>query len=542
MRIYDFGTTEDGTLFLVMEYLQGRSLERVLAEQGALPAERVAHIVNQIAGSLTEAHGHGIVHRDLKPDNILLLDSHAGQRDVVKLLDFGIAKGQPTPENKGKTTLTVVGAFVGTPAYMSPEQFGGSGVGPRSDLYSLGVTTYQMLKGQLPFSANTAREWAEAHSNTAPPALESEHGAGPIPESMRQAVMRALAKNPAERQSSVSEFAKELSSTESPPRNEAPHEQVKQPVVTAPPAQGGMKTSPMTQLPEFGAGGAERVVATTRPMAAAAPRPAPDPLQGAARAAEPWRAPPQRRRLGLIWSALVVSAVLAATFSFLAISGRGLEWFSSFGRPREEPPPIVALPEPAVVVPSAVEPTPSEPITPATPPTPSPERPRTPAPPSPATPPITPPSQPPAPVPTLPPGSTPQLPPIPGVTPTTPGTPPAIPTTPLPTPTPGLPAALPGLPQLPWGTATSGACERCLEELRGSGHYTVMLAAAQGLLCNDPSGRQRCDQQIAEAAPQVAEQAARARDCPSAWATMAAGMNAGVPRDRFQTVDTLCPH
>jgi serine/threonine-protein kinase len=208
VRIYDFGATDAGTLYIVMEFLHGRSLQSVLEEQGALPAERVLHLVRQAAGSLDEAHRLGIVHRDLKPDNFLLIDNYASQRDVVKLVDFGIAKGEATP---GSTTtkLTEFGAFVGTPGYMSPEHFMRGGASPQSDIYSLGTTTYQMLVGRLPFEADTVMQWAQAHLNTTPPPLEPHNTHGAIPEAMRAAVARALSKSPPQRPATATAFARE---------------------------------------------------------------------------------------------------------------------------------------------------------------------------------------------------------------------------------------------------------------------------------------------------------------------------------------------
>src|SRR6185295_7337618 len=210
VRIYDFGATDDGTLFIAMEFLRGRSLQRLLGERGALAPERAERIVSQLAASLQEAHDLGIVHRDLKPDNILILDGYGSEHDLVKLLDFGIAKGQPS-SGTALTKLTALGTFVGTPAYMSPEQFGGATVGPQSDIYSLGVTSYQMLSGHLPFAAQSALQWAQSHLGTAPAPLAAEYGVGPIPESMRRAVSRALAKDPAQRPSSALQFAREFS-------------------------------------------------------------------------------------------------------------------------------------------------------------------------------------------------------------------------------------------------------------------------------------------------------------------------------------------
>jgi len=301
VRIYDFGTTEDGTLFIAMEFLRGRSLQRLLEERGALPPERAERIVSQVAASLQEAHDLGIIHRDLKPDNILILDGQGSEHDLVKLLDFGIAKGQPA-SGTALTKLTALGTFVGTPAYMSPEQFGGAAVGPQSDIYSLGVTSHQILSGRLPFQAETAVQWAQAHLATPPTPLAADQGAGPIPDSMRQAVARALAKEPAQRQSSALQFAREFSGAERAAGAPAPLASRASPVRAsaaalarepeaaprpanaptragaaatqagdvAPPAAGAPRTAPMTRVPEF-----ERrppsAVAATLPIATVPP-------------------------------------------------------------------------------------------------------------------------------------------------------------------------------------------------------------------------------------------------------------------------------
>jgi serine/threonine-protein kinase len=297
VRIYDFGATSDGTLYIAMEFLRGHSLQRLLDQRGALPPERVERIVGQVAASLQEAHDVGIIHRDLKPDNILILDGHGSEHDLVKLLDFGIAKGRPS-SGTALTKLTALGTFVGTPAYMSPEQFGGGSLGPESDIYSLAVTSHQMLSGRLPFDAQSAMQWAQAHLGSAAPALAADYGAGTIPESMRRAVLHGLAKEPAQRPASALQFAREFSGANAPepaaappaaravpaasrvapiepPPAEARRAQVAPaPLAPAPaPLAGGPRTAPMTRVPEFAANAA--AVAPTLPIPSPLPpRPA----------------------------------------------------------------------------------------------------------------------------------------------------------------------------------------------------------------------------------------------------------------------------
>jgi eukaryotic-like serine/threonine-protein kinase len=140
IRVFDFGETSDGRPFVVMEFIDGVPLATVLHEAGALPLERVTGIFSQVCGALEEAHERGIVHRDLKPENIMLMHV-GGQRDLVKVLDFGIAKNV-TPGAGPETVITDHGVVVGTPEYMSPEQFSAGSLGPGTDIYALGVIAY----------------------------------------------------------------------------------------------------------------------------------------------------------------------------------------------------------------------------------------------------------------------------------------------------------------------------------------------------------------------------------------------------------------
>ena len=204
IQVYDFGASADGILYIVMEFLQGKSLAVILEKEGPMSPDRVERIMRQIGGSLEEAHGRGIVHRDLKPDNVVLVE-RAGKKDFVKVLDFGIAKRSHEVDSTERK-LTQQGMVLGTPPYMSPEQFAGRAIDGRSDIYSLGVMAYEMLTGRLPFQANTAWEWATQHMTQAPIPIESLAEGLRAPEAMRQAIHRALAKAPEERFQSVAEF------------------------------------------------------------------------------------------------------------------------------------------------------------------------------------------------------------------------------------------------------------------------------------------------------------------------------------------------
>jgi eukaryotic-like serine/threonine-protein kinase len=190
---YDFEQTEEGILYLVMELLQGRSLQQELVAQGAIAPPRTAFLCDQVCSALAEAHARGIVHRDIKPENIFLEDRES-QRDYVKVLDFGIAKivaGEPgTPGASAR--LTASGQTLGTLEYMSPEQLAGDDLDGRSDIYSVGIMLFQMLTGKLPFSGPpTAVIAAHIHQQPPPP---SKHNPA-VPPAFDALVLRCLAKD-----------------------------------------------------------------------------------------------------------------------------------------------------------------------------------------------------------------------------------------------------------------------------------------------------------------------------------------------------------
>lgn len=151
--VYDFGETGEGLIYLAMEFVEGPPLTKLIEQQGALPPLRAADIARQAADALAVAHDMGIVHRDLKPDNIMIAKNRDGS-DLVKVVDFGIAKAADNEAQK----VTKTGLVVGTPEYMSPEQLAGDKLDGRSDLYSLALVTFNMLTGKLPFPSESAQE------------------------------------------------------------------------------------------------------------------------------------------------------------------------------------------------------------------------------------------------------------------------------------------------------------------------------------------------------------------------------------------------
>lgn len=214
IKFFDFGELEDKTLFIVMEFIEGGDLAHRLQKSGAVTPALADKLLIQICGSLHEAHERGVVHRDLKPENILLTQ-RGGQTDFVKVLDFGIAKRSEAEDEKN-AKLTKQGMVLGTPPYMSPEQFSGQTLDLRSDIYSLGILTYEMVTGHLPFEAKTPWEWATKHLTVQPTPIDSYPGGAALPEQKRRAIMRSLSKNRDERQANALVFMHEFTGMADP--------------------------------------------------------------------------------------------------------------------------------------------------------------------------------------------------------------------------------------------------------------------------------------------------------------------------------------
>ncbi len=222
VRVYDYGTAESGELFLVMEYLDGQSLSSLLCHHQALDPGRIDHIGLQIAKALAAAHTEGIVHRDLKPQNIVLLD-HYGDRDFVKVLDFGLARFTEQLSGDDSLTLTSDYGLLGTPHYMSPEQISGELVDHRADLYALGVLLFRLATGHEPFTAKTAPAILAKHLHDTPP-LASAVAKNPIPQWLDRLIQRLLEKDPAQRPQSADEVIQQFDRTRlkiAAPLNEA---------------------------------------------------------------------------------------------------------------------------------------------------------------------------------------------------------------------------------------------------------------------------------------------------------------------------------
>lgn len=217
ITVFDYGEAESGELFIVMEYLRGRPLSRIITADGPFHFERTLHIAIQIARALREAHAKGIIHRDLKPGNIMLLEE-GDDADFVKVLDFGLVKlftpnkgGQepltpPVHEGEEPGELTRAGMFLGSPKYMSPEQIQGSSLDPRTDIYSLGVLMFQMCAGKPPFGGSTSVEVIYKHVNHPVPRIREVTPTADVPEELEEVIRQCLAKNREQRFAGMSEL------------------------------------------------------------------------------------------------------------------------------------------------------------------------------------------------------------------------------------------------------------------------------------------------------------------------------------------------
>jgi tRNA A-37 threonylcarbamoyl transferase component Bud32 len=193
VNIYDFGQDTDGTFFIAMEYVEGKSLREVIHTEAPLPLRRALSIASQVASSLSDAHSHNIIHRDLKPDNVML-QTRGRQKDVARVLDFGIAKLR----DEGRATqaaMTQAGDMLGTPQYMAPEQIRAEQIDGRTDVYALGCMLYEMITGRMPFEGATVLAILSKHLTETPVAPSQRRPDLQIPPAIDQLVMAAVAKD-----------------------------------------------------------------------------------------------------------------------------------------------------------------------------------------------------------------------------------------------------------------------------------------------------------------------------------------------------------
>jgi serine/threonine-protein kinase len=348
VRVDDIDEAEDGRPIIVMEYIEGQSLKKLIQEQGALPVPRVCSIIKQAAAALEAAHELGMVHRDIKPDNIVLVESPQGE--TVKVLDFGIAKiKEARNSDAAGMTLTGTGVVIGTPQYMSPEQAmgkRGDELNGRSDLYSLGVVMYQMLTGDLPFKADTTMGMLLAHMQTDPMPIRVIHPELQIPEGIANVVMRTLEKNPDDRPQTARALIEEIEAAEkwTPPLSET---RVMEPTLNYSPQDSARRLRESMRTPQPPRSQVRRPIPTSgyesRPEPVAPPPPPPPvpqnrPAQVQERPAPPPRPPvapvpvPAQKSSAGLWAVVGILAI------FLVAGGGYL--FVKSSNSNVEPPPI----------------------------------------------------------------------------------------------------------------------------------------------------------------------------------------------------------
>jgi eukaryotic-like serine/threonine-protein kinase len=210
--VTDSGTTDDGSFFFVMEYLEGKELGEIIFEEKGLELRRAISITVQICRALQAAHKAGVIHRDLKPENVLLVERD-GQKDFVKVLDFGIAKNITDPEDEAKESnprrkLTNPGVAMGTPEYMAPEQAAGRVADARSDVYAVGGILYEMLAGRAPYAGANFMEILHKKATEAPPPIGKFRT--DMPAEIEDLVQRTMAKRPEDRPQSMEALEREL--------------------------------------------------------------------------------------------------------------------------------------------------------------------------------------------------------------------------------------------------------------------------------------------------------------------------------------------
>ncbi|HVY46955.1 MAG TPA: serine/threonine-protein kinase, partial [Minicystis sp.] len=246
----DFGELEDGSTFLVLEYVAGRTLRAVIDEEGPLPPERAARIARQLATVLGAAHAAGIVHRDVKPRNVMLVE---GTEDFVKLIDFGLAKvaadrlsteASDDRARRAMGPLTGQGMLLGTVAYLAPEAaLGMDGVDASSDLYALGLILYELLAGKRPFDAKTPGAMFRAHRFEPPPPIAARSPAARVPVELEAVAMRLLEKDKRRRYATGEEVAQALDAAMAADASPKPVS-VRPSAHPAPPAKGARSRTP----------------------------------------------------------------------------------------------------------------------------------------------------------------------------------------------------------------------------------------------------------------------------------------------------------
>ena len=217
VKVFEYQISESGAPFIVMDYIEGKSLDQLISENGWLELVRVLDLADQICSALQHAHENNIVHRDLKPSNIMV--THRDGKEQVKIVDFGIAKVYEASDQQA--SLTQTGELVGSPLYMSPEQCLGTDVDARSDQYSLACLLFHALAGAPPFSGNNPIETLMKHTNELPPSLTEASLGKTFPKHIEESLATALSKEPSQRYLDVQSFRDAFFGIRNPQQNAA---------------------------------------------------------------------------------------------------------------------------------------------------------------------------------------------------------------------------------------------------------------------------------------------------------------------------------
>jgi serine/threonine protein kinase len=387
VRAVDAGD-DAGVLWIAMELIAGQSLRERLDGRGRWPWADTLPVVRQIAQALGAAHARGVIHRDLKPENVMLVDGDGGPR--VKLLDFGVAR-QNRASDAAATHMTGTGLLVGTPGYVAPEVvLEGTVDDPRSDFYALGVTWFELLTGQKPFTAKTPMALALRHAHELPPTPSSLLPFAPVPGPVEALVMRLLAKTPAERPADTVALIAAINALQ----NAA--EQANTPLSTSLSTPTSLSPGESTVTSLGDGTGVVPFVGTPRPLAPVATPLALTPPASTtavtglpvAAPAPPASSPPRRTLAAAVVGVVVVIGLLAALAVRVTRDGdgeyrrRGLIERRDDRRARIDlpSPPLVAVAAPPVPPPTTTTATTTTPVPP------TPEPPKVPTPPTPPTP------------------------------------------------------------------------------------------------------------------------------------------------------------
>jgi serine/threonine-protein kinase len=304
VQVFDSGQDESaGQYFIVMEYIEGASCAEILRDQSWIEVDEAIAIIDQACEGLHYAHRHGVVHRDVKPGNLL-----RAREGEVKLADFGIAKATE------QSSITQVGSVLGTAAYLAPEQARGEEAGPRADLYALGVVTYQLISGRLPYEANSLTELALKQQQEAPPTLDTLVAA--VRPELADAVAIALALDPADRFQTAREMGRALTDGELGIGSSPPRRGTRAPATEATSMLAGARGPARSQA-------ADRAAAPAAGVRQRHPRPGP---ARAAPARAPAASPPgaegratRRRSRGRLLFALLALLAIAAAIAAVAL-------------------------------------------------------------------------------------------------------------------------------------------------------------------------------------------------------------------------------